>query len=171
MVAAADMRQSAGDHAFAKLAPAGDAQPLVVEECALAALGDVEFLVGGIVDHPGDDRALARQPDRDRELRDAVQEIGGAVERIDDPGVGLVGALAVAAFLADEAVARARFRKIGIEHFLGALVGERDEVGGPFQRHLQMLDLAEIALEIAAGAARGLDHDIDDGGIQHELKL
>ena len=30
--------------------------------------------------------------DGDRELRNAVQKVGGAVERIDDPGVGLVGA-------------------------------------------------------------------------------
>src|SRR5580692_2859801 len=30
-----------------------------------------------------------------------------------------------------------------------------------------MLDLAEIALEAAPGAARGLDHDIEDGGMQH----
>jgi hypothetical protein len=32
-----------------------------------------------------------------------------------------------------------------------------------------MLDLAEVALEVAAGAARGLDHDIDEGGMDHEL--
>ena len=30
-----------------------------------------------------------------------------------------------------------------------------------------MLDLAEIALETAPGAARGLDHDVEDGGMQH----
>ena len=60
-----------------------------------------------IVDQAGDDRALALEPDRDGELRDAVQEIGGAVERIDDPAVGLVGAVARAAFLAEKAVARA----------------------------------------------------------------
>src|SRR5580692_925695 len=30
-----------------------------------------------------------------------------------------------------------------------------------------MLDLAEIALEAAPGTARGLDHDIEDGGMQH----
>src|SRR4051795_13240619 len=34
-----------------------------------------------------------------------------------------------------------------------------------------MLDLAEIALEAAAGAARGLDHDVDSCGIQHELPV
>ena len=62
-------------------------------------------------------RALALQADRDRELRNAVQEVGGAVERIDDPGVGLVGALAIAAFLADEAVTRPRLGEICVAAF------------------------------------------------------
>src|SRR5437762_5984043 len=101
MFAAADMRQAAGDHAFVEPAAAGDAQPLVVEERALAALGDVQFVIGGIVDHAGNDGVFASKADRDRKLRDAVQEIGGAVQGIDDPGVGLVGAFAAAAFLAD----------------------------------------------------------------------
>src|SRR4051794_7620048 len=144
MIAAADMRQAAGDDAFVQLAAAGDAQPLVVEEGALAALGDVELFVGRIVDHAGNDGALTLQRDRDRELRDAVQEIGGAVERIDDPGVALVGAGAVAAFLTEETVTRPGLVKVGVEHFLGALVGERDEIGRALQRYLEVLDLAEV---------------------------
>src|SRR5438552_8587341 len=169
VVAAANMRQAAGDHAFVQLAAAGDAQPLVVEKRALAALGDVQLLIGRIVDHARDDGAFALQPDRDRELRDAVQKVGGAVERVDDPGVALVGALAGAAFLAHKAVTRPRLGQIRVEHLFRALVGKRDEIGGTLQRHLQILDLAEVALEAAAGAARGLDHDVDDGGIQHEI--
>ena len=163
MVAASDMRQSAGHHAFVELAAAGDAQPLIVEEGALAALGDVEVVIGRIVDQAGDHGALALQTDRDRELRDAVQEVGGAVERIDDPGVALVGAFAGAAFLADEAVTRPRLGEVGVEHLLGAPVGHGDEIGGALQRHLKIFDLAEIALEAAAGAARGFDHDVDKG--------
>jgi len=48
-------------------------------------------------------------------LRNAVQEVGGAVERIDDPGVRFVGAFAAAAFLAEEAVAGPRLGQFGIE--------------------------------------------------------
>jgi hypothetical protein len=66
-------------------------------------------------------------------------------------------------FLAEETVTRPGLVEVGVEHFLGALVGERDEIGRALQRHLEMLDLAEVALEAAAGAARGLDHDVDDG--------
>ena len=72
---------------------AGDAQAAVVAPGALPLLGDIHGIVGGIVDEAGDDLALALQRDRDREHRDAVQEVGGAVERVDVPDVGLVGAL------------------------------------------------------------------------------
>ena len=102
------VRQPAGDDRVGEPLARGDAQAPVVEEGALAALGGEQLVVGRIVDQAGDDRALALERDRDREVRDAVQEVGGAVERIDDPGVGLVGAFARAAFLAEEAVARAR---------------------------------------------------------------
>src|ERR1700756_1533600 len=67
------------------------------------------------------------------------------------------------AFLAEEAVAGTRLGEVGIEHLLGSFVGERDEVRRSFQRHLQMLDLAKIAFQAAAGAGRGLDHDVDEG--------
>ena len=97
-----------------------------------------------------------------------MQKIGGAIERIDDPAVGLVAPLAPAAFLAEKTVAGPRFFEVGVKHFLGALVGQRDEIRRTLQRHLQVLDLAEIAFQAAAGAARGLDHDVNEGGMQHE---
>jgi hypothetical protein len=45
----------------------------------------------------------------------------------------------------------------------GALVGHGDEVRRSLQRYLKIFDLAEVALEAAAGAARGFDHDVDKG--------
>src|SRR5207302_2834694 len=162
-VAASQMRQPAGDHAFVEIATAGDAQPLIVEEGALATLGNIELFVGRIIDYPGDYGALALQADRDRKLRDAVQEIRGAVERVDDPGVGLVVAHTCPAFLADEAVTRPRLVEVAVEHLLSALVGHGNEIGRALERHLKVLDFAEVALETAAGAARGFDHDVDKG--------
>ena len=124
-VAAADMRQAAGDHGVGKPLAAGDADALLVQEGALAALGDEHLVVGRIVDQAGDHRALALERDRNRELRNAVQEIGGAVERIDDPAVRLVGALALAAFLAEKAVTGPRLAQFGEQRLLGAAVGGR----------------------------------------------
>src|SRR5258708_12965660 len=51
--------------------------------------------------------------------------------------------------------------------FLGVAVCGGDEIGGPLERGLQVLDLAEIALERAAGLARGLDHHVEKGGAEH----
>ena len=92
-----------------------------------------------------------------------MQEVRGAVERIDDPGVGLVLTRARAAFLSEEAVTRPRLGEVAMQHLFGAMVGQRDEIGGALQRYLQVLDLAEVALEAAARASRGFDHDVDNG--------
>ena len=71
-----------------------DANLLALELRAVAARCGEEFLAHGIVD----DRMLQAAPvldrDRDRERREAVQEIGRAVERIDDPDVLAVAAAA-----------------------------------------------------------------------------
>ena len=132
-VAMAVVRQPARDDRVGKPLSAGDADALLVEERALAPLGNEHFLVRGIVDQAGDHGAFALERDRNGELRDAVQEIGGAVERIDDPGVGLVGALAPAAFFAEKAVARPRLHQFGVERFFGAAVGGGYEIGRALQ--------------------------------------
>ena len=103
------------------------------------------------------------------EQRVAVQEVGGAVERVDDPAVGLVGPLHRAALLHQEAVARAGLRQLAEQRFLGAVVGRRHEVGRPLHRHLQLLDLAEIARQAAAGFARGGNHHVHQSGCGHRL--
>ena len=78
-------------------------------------------------------------------MRDAVEEVGGAVERIDDPA-RLVGiALDLAAFLEQEAPVGPRVAQFLDDRLLGALVGHRDEVGRPLAADLQLLDLAEVA--------------------------
>ena len=161
------MRKRAGDDRVGKPLAARHSQPLVVEEGALAALGGEELVIGGIVDDPGDDRALALEPDRDRKMGNAVQEVQGAVERIDDPAVGLVAAFAYAALLAEKAVARARALELLAHDLLGPVVGGGREIRRPLDRDLQTLDLAEVALEHAAGFLRGLDHDVEEGGAEH----
>src|SRR4029450_7713035 len=142
-------------------------QPLVVEEGALAALGGEKLVGDRIVDEPRDHRAFPLEPDRDRKVRNAVEEVQRAVERIDDPAVGLVAAFARAAFLAEKAVARPRMLELLAQDLLGALVGGGDEIRWPLERGLQVLDLAEIALERAARFACGLDHHIEEGGAEH----
>ncbi len=117
------MGQPTGDHRVGQPLAPRDAQALVVEESAFAALGGKQLVVDRIVDQAGDDRVFAFERDRDREMRNAVQEIGCAVERVDDPGVGLVGAFVAAAFFAEKAIARPRARQLVAQDLLGAAVG------------------------------------------------
>ena len=161
------MRQPAGDDRLGEPLPRGDADAPVVEEGALAALGDEQLVVCRVIGEAGDDRAVPFERDRHGEMRDAVQEIGGAVERIDDPAMRPVGADMGAAFLAEKAVIRPRLGELLAQDRFGAVIGGGDEIARPFHRHLQVLDLAEIALEAAPGPERGLDHDIEECGAMH----
>jgi hypothetical protein len=104
-------------------------------------------------------------------MRDAVKKIRRAVERIDDPTVGLVGAWMRAAFLAEEAVIRPCPGEVGPQNLLGAAIGGGDEIARPLERDLQVFDLAEIALEAFAGAKGGLDHDVEQRGLGHGLRV
>ncbi len=83
-----------------------DADAPAVELRAVAARGGEEFLPHRVVDDGVLEPAAVLDGDRHGEGGEAVQEIGGAVERIDDPDE-LVAA-AAAGFLAEEAVVRVR---------------------------------------------------------------
>src|SRR5215813_13663542 len=166
-VAAAGMRERAGDDRVGQPLARRHPQPLIVEEGALAALGGEQLVIGGVVDDAGDHGAFALEPDRDRKVRNSVQKIQRAVERIDDPAVSLIAAFARATLLAQKTVAGARMLELVAQDLLGAAVGGGDEIGRPLERRLQVLDLAEIALERAARLARGLDHHVEKGGAEH----
>ena len=86
-----------------------------------------------IVNDAGNDGAFAFERDRDRKMRYAVQEVGSAVERIDDEGMGLVRAFTPAAFFAEKAIAGPRMQQLLVHDFLGAAVGGGDEIARPFE--------------------------------------
>ena len=144
-----------------------DAQAAVVHEGAAATLGDIELVHDRIVDHAGDDLALALQSQRNGEDRNAVQEIGGAIERIDDPAMGASRAVGGAGFLGQEAIARPRLGEFLDQRLLGLPVGGGDEIARPLDRHLKVLDLAEIARQRTAGLHDGGDHDVEKGRAGH----
>ena len=134
----------------------------VVHEGAAAALGRIELVHRRIVDDAGDQLPLAFQRDRDGEDRDAVQEIGGAVERVDDPAMLVVVAGHGAALFHQEGVAGPGTRKLGVDDFFGLAVGLADVVARALQRDLQVLHLAEVAGQRTAGLRGGLHHDVED---------
>ena len=79
----------------------------------------------------------------------------------------LSGALDDARLLHDEAVVRPRLLQRVAQDLLGLAVGGGDEVAGALARDLQVLDLAEIALERARRLHHGVGHDGHQGGADH----
>ena len=98
-------------------------------------------------------------------MRDAVQEVGRAIQRIDDPA--RLGRIAgdLAAFLQEHAPVGTRLAQFLDQRFLGALVGHRHEVRRPLAADLEMLDLAEVAAQARAGLADGAFEDGDEAGL------
>src|SRR5579862_2896407 len=162
MMAALAKRDAGADHRVGERAPRRDSQAPVVNEGAGAFLGPEHLVAQRLIDEPCDDLAVALERDRDRPMRNAVQEIGGAVERIDDPAMMRIAAARGAALFHEEAIAGPRLRQLGLQGLLGFEIGGRDELARSLDRDLQLLDLAEIADEPACRLQGGPGHDIDE---------
>jgi choline dehydrogenase len=83
----------------------------------------VQFVLGRVKDHTRNDFALVFQTDGNRPMRQAVQKVGCAVQRIDDPATGGVGPLTAAGFLAQPAIGRAARHQLFLDDALGFQVG------------------------------------------------
>ena len=99
--------------------------------------------------------------DRDGKLRKAVQEIGGAVQRVDDPDI-FVAALA-AAFLGQDAVIRVGLVDRLDYQSLGRAIDLRDEVVAALLAGCDPATAIEIPHDQFAGTSRCADGDIDKG--------
>ena len=157
------MGDARGDHASASVLRAATLSRRLLTKAPWPFLGRAQLVVDRIVDEGGNDLAVALQRDGDGEQRNAVQEVGGAVERVDDPAMGLVGPLRPPALLHQEAIAGTGLRQLPVQGLLGTVVGAGGEVGGALDGNLQLLDLAEVARQAAAGLPGGGDHDVHQG--------
>ena len=88
-----------------------------------------------------------------------MQEIRGAVERVDDPGV--IVARGGAAFLGEEAVSRVGLADRRDHDLLGGAVDFADEVVAALLADGQRADAVEAAHDDVAGAPRGADRDVE----------
>jgi len=117
------------------------------------------------MDDAGDQIAIALQRHGDGEMRNPVEKIGGAVQRIDDPTVPAVLGRDLAALLEHEAIVGARLLQFLAQQALGLDVGLADEIARPLARDLKLFDLAEIMGEAARRLLHGLLHHGDQGGL------
>src|SRR3546814_401492 len=89
------------------IATRGDAEATILEPGALALFRPEAFVGQRLIDEAGHNLAIVLDRDRDGEMRDAVKEIGGAVQWIDDPAETRVLALLLADFLHNIEIGRA----------------------------------------------------------------
>ena len=136
----------------------------IVDKGAFAFLGGEGLIGGRIIDQACNQLAFTLKRDGNREDGNGVQKIRGTVERVDDPTMGWVVTFDLAALLHQEAVARARTGKLGMNDIFGAVIGGADKICRTLERDLKLLDLAEIAREAAAGFAGGGKHNVDQRG-------
>ena len=132
---------------------------LAVELRAFAARGGEQLLTHRVV-HDGVLHAAAPlHADRYRELRIAVQEIRGAVERVDDPEE-LAVVTALAAFLAEEVVLRIAAVD-GVDDFpLRLRIDLAHEVVLALGAHFEAVHPVQAADDGFPGAAGGLNGDV-----------
>ena len=133
----------------------GDA--LAVAERATALARRVEVAEHRRVDDAEHGLTVDHQPDRHADRREAVHEVGGAVERIGEPPD--VGALA-ALLLAEERDLRRRPLERGADRALAGDVGVAHEIAG-----MLLADVLRRGEAVAHDRARG-DRGVDRDGEQ-----
>src|SRR5262249_58149926 len=97
--------------------------------CPVALPAREDLALHDIVDHARRELAVLLERDRHREVRDAVQEVGGAVQRIDDEAWGAGRSLAITVTLLEKLVVGGiRPGQHAMDDLLRPEVGARNEV-------------------------------------------
>jgi hypothetical protein len=92
-------------------------------------------------------------------MRDSVEEIGRAIERIDDEAGFAFCSGNLATLFHQETPIRAGDFKFAENRIFGAFVGLRYEICRPLLANLQMLNLAKVTAQLPTRFTGGLFHD------------
>jgi hypothetical protein len=138
-----------------------DADLAAVQHRAPAALRDEKVLRARRVDHAELELPLVLQADRHGEVREAVQEVRRAVERVDDPEP--VALPVGPAFLREDRVVGMRLADRVHDLGFGTAVDVRDEVVAALAVDLDLVGALEVPHDVVAGRARGGDGDVFEG--------
>ena len=93
-----------------------------------------------------------------------MDEIGGAVQRVDDPDiVGILGAMRAAGFFGQDAVAGIGGEQGLDDDLFAGLIDLGDEVVDLLLRDTHRLDVERRAIDDGASGARSLDGHVEHG--------
>src|SRR6185436_19207737 len=153
------VRKTRADQRLLQRRALADANAAPVELRALAAARREDLLPQRIVDDAVLELAVARNADRDRELRKAVQIVRRAVEWIDDPLILVVAR--GAALLGEDCVIGIVIADDLDDRGFGGLVDLRDELVAAFLDDFERLELVHVANHDLSGAPRRSNCDVD----------
>ena len=126
-----------------------------------AAHAGEELVAHRIEDHAGDRADRVGAGDADAEQRQSREVVEGAVERVDHPVQAGRSRAIDGALLGDDPVVGAAPREHLGDARLGGAVGVRDEIGRPELRAQPGRLAAPAGGQLLAGAAGGLDGDVE----------
>jgi len=142
----------------------GNADAPVVQEGATAFGGGKQVIAGGIVHHGLFDLAAHGQRNADAINGQAVDKVGGAVQRIDDPDkLRVLGAFSAARFFGPDTVAGVGRQQGFNDCRFCCMINFGHEVVGIFLRHAHRFDIQRGAVDDRAGGASSLHGHIDHG--------
>ena len=146
-------RESGADQCAWQFLLSADANPAAVDLRALAARCGKQFLAQRVVDDAMFHATFFLHTDRHGPNRKAVQIVGGAVQRVDDPdGIGVA---AGAAFLSEDGVIGIVFvNTVDNSLFCGA-IGVTDEIVVGLLFNLELVEIDHFLDQRAAGTAGG----------------
>jgi len=138
---------------------------LLVQVGAGALGGGEQVVADRVVDDGLRDHAALLQRDRDAVVGVAVQEIGGAVDRIDDPDVlaVVVQVRGRTRFLAEDGVVGVGFQQRLDDGLFRGLVDVGNEVVVAFFADGDAVEVERSAVDDGRGAAGGLDGRVEHG--------
>ena len=96
-------------------------------------------------------------------MRQAVQKVGGAVQRVTDPAAFGLFRSSLAALFTKESEFWPGFGEGVADDGFRPAVGLTNEVGWPFAGDCQVFDIAEVAEQLAASFVGCLNHNVDEG--------
>ncbi len=167
--------EAGADQRVAHAGALGDAQAAVVQESA-TALGGVEQIVARrVVDDGLLHHATVCQRDRHAVHGEAVDEVGRAVQRVDDPDIfGMLGAMRAARLFGEDAVVGIGLEKRFDDGFFSHLVHLGHEVIGRLGVDLQDVEVHRCAIDDRASSAGRLDGDVEHrmvSGLQRHARI
>ena len=98
-----------------------------------------------------------------------MQEIGRAIQRVNDPAAGRILACDFIAFLAQKPISRAGVHQLFFDHCLCGFVGTADKITRSFGADLQVFNLAKILEQTAPCFAGGFHHHVQVCTASHLL--